>query len=138
MGQYFPKPYISFGVNINVKVDLSNYATKADLKNDKYIITPEFNDLGAGVFTVRLAQANLVRKTDFDTKLKILNKKNNSNRAKHLLVENELKKKLQTFDSRYFRSKNHFEEHGTKNYLVFQPIGRYFERIIGVGNSEYI
>ena len=31
MSQYFPKP-LSFGGNINVKVDLSNYATKTDLK----------------------------------------------------------------------------------------------------------
>ena len=30
MRQYFPKPYEPFGGNINVKVDLSNYATKAD------------------------------------------------------------------------------------------------------------
>ena len=33
MSQYFPKPFRSFGRNINVKVDLSNYATKADIKN---------------------------------------------------------------------------------------------------------
>ena len=33
MSQYFPKPFRSFGGNINVKVDLSNYATKVDLKN---------------------------------------------------------------------------------------------------------
>ena len=32
MSQYFPKPCRSFGGNINVKVDLSNYATKTDLK----------------------------------------------------------------------------------------------------------
>ena len=32
MNQYFPKPFRSFGGNINVKVDLSNYATKTDLK----------------------------------------------------------------------------------------------------------
>ena len=31
--QYFRKPYKSFGENINVKVDLSNYATKLDLKS---------------------------------------------------------------------------------------------------------
>ena len=30
MSQYFPKPYEPFGGDINVKVDLSNYATKAD------------------------------------------------------------------------------------------------------------
>ena len=33
MSQYFPKPYKPFGGDINVKVDLSNYATKSDLKN---------------------------------------------------------------------------------------------------------
>ena len=34
MSQYFPKPYEPFGGgDINVKVDLSNYATKADIKN---------------------------------------------------------------------------------------------------------
>ena len=32
MSQYFPKPYGPFGRDINVKVDLSNYATKTDLK----------------------------------------------------------------------------------------------------------
>ena len=33
MSQYFPKPYEPFGGDINVKFDLSNYATKTDLKN---------------------------------------------------------------------------------------------------------
>ena len=33
MSQYFPKPYEPFGGDINVKVDLSNYATKTDLKD---------------------------------------------------------------------------------------------------------
>ena len=33
MNQYFPKPYRTFGGNINVKVDLSNYTTKTDLEN---------------------------------------------------------------------------------------------------------
>ena len=33
MSQHFPKPYEHFGGDINVKVDLFNYATKADLKN---------------------------------------------------------------------------------------------------------
>ena len=31
--QYFSKPYKSFGGNISVKVDLSDYATESDLKN---------------------------------------------------------------------------------------------------------
>ena len=33
MSNYFPKTYRLFGGDINVKVDLSNYATKAELKN---------------------------------------------------------------------------------------------------------
>ena len=33
MSQYFPRLYESFGRDINVKVDLSNYATKVDIKN---------------------------------------------------------------------------------------------------------
>ena len=32
MRQYFPKPYEPFGGDINVRVDLSSYATKADIK----------------------------------------------------------------------------------------------------------
>ena len=42
MSQYFPKPFRSFGGNINVKVDLSNYATKTDLKNITHINTSRF------------------------------------------------------------------------------------------------
>ena len=37
MSQYFPKPYEPFGGDINVKVDLSNYVTKTDLKNISHI-----------------------------------------------------------------------------------------------------
>ena len=39
MSQYFPKLFKSFGRNINVKVDLSNYATKTDLKNVTHVDT---------------------------------------------------------------------------------------------------
>ena len=39
MSQYFPKPYEPFGGDINVKVDLSNYATKADIKNISHVDT---------------------------------------------------------------------------------------------------
>ena len=42
MSQYFPKPYEPFGGDINVKVDLSNYATKADVKNITHIDTSSF------------------------------------------------------------------------------------------------
>ena len=39
MSQYFPKPYDPFNGDINVKVDLSNYATKADIKNISHVDT---------------------------------------------------------------------------------------------------
>ena len=42
MSQYFPKPFRSFGGNINVKVDISNYATRPDLKNVTYVDTSGF------------------------------------------------------------------------------------------------
>ena len=42
MSQYFPKPYKPFGGDINVKVDLSNYATKTDLKNVSHVDVSSF------------------------------------------------------------------------------------------------
>ena len=42
MSQYFPKPYEAFSRDINVKIDLSNYATKADIKNISHIDTSSF------------------------------------------------------------------------------------------------
>ena len=64
-------------------VKKTNYNTKiTDIENklnnhnhDKYVATSEFNTLAANVFNTRLAQANLITKTDFDGKLSSLNKK---------------------------------------------------------------
>ena len=42
--------------------------------------------------------------------------------------------KLKTFDLSYFIGKSHFEEDGTQNYLVFQPLKRYFK----IGHSDYV
>ena len=42
MSQYFEKPYEPFGGDIKVKVDLSNYATKADIKNISHVNTSSF------------------------------------------------------------------------------------------------
>ena len=56
MSEYFPKSFRSFGRNINVKVDLSNYATKTDLKNVTHVNTSRF--------TIKTNLANL--KTEVD------------------------------------------------------------------------
>ena len=47
-------------------------------------------------------------------------------------------KKLKTFDSSSFIGKSHFEENGTQNYLVLQPIEGYFKKIAGVSNGSYV
>ena len=102
-----------------IKKKLTNH------NHDKYITTPEFNTLAADVFNARLARANLVAKTNFDNTVSSLGSKIAANETKNESIENELKK-LKTFDASYFIGKTHFED-GAQNYLVFQPINRYFQ-----------
>ena len=56
MSYNFPKPYEAFSGDINVKVDLSNYATKADIKN--------ILDVDTSSFALKSNLANL--KTEID------------------------------------------------------------------------
>ena len=56
VSKYFPKPFRSFERNINVKVDLSNYATKTDIKNTTHVDTSSL--------ALKTNLANL--KTEFD------------------------------------------------------------------------
>ena len=82
--------------NYHTKIsELAKKITNHD--HGQHITTPEFNTLAASVFNARLTQVNLITKTDFDAKLSSLNRKITSNKSKHLLVENELKK-VKTFD----------------------------------------
>ena len=87
-------------------------------------------NLSANVFNARLAQANVIPKTDFDAKLQNISRRITSNKSKHLLVENELKT-LKAFDLSYFRGKDYLEE----NYLLFKPMNKYFKKI---ANNESI
>ena len=56
MGQCFPKPYEPFGGNINVTVDLSNYATKVDIKNISHV--------DASIFALEINLASLKSEVD--------------------------------------------------------------------------
>ena len=56
-------------------------------KRNKYIETSEFNKLAADVFNARIAQANVITKTDFDSKLSDLNRKITKNKTDYLLVQ---------------------------------------------------
>ena len=90
--------------------------------------------LAGDVFNARLSEANLITKIDFDAKLSRTNKKVMENKTKYFLVENELNK-LKTFDSRCFNGKSCFEGDPTQNYLVFQPLKKYFKVIT---NADYV
>ena len=66
----------------------------------------------------------------------VLIKKTTSNKTKHLIVEKELKK-LETFDSIYFRGKSYFKDDGTQNYLVFQTLYGYY-KAVSVNDSNVL
>ena len=62
MSQYFPKPFNShFGDSIKVKIDLSNYATKTDIKN-----ISDFDTLNFALKTILASLKTEVNKSDID------------------------------------------------------------------------
>ena len=67
-------------------------------------------------------------KADFDNAIPSFDSKFTTNKTISVSIENLLKK-LQKLDLSYFHGKSHFEEDGAQNYLVFQPINRYFKHI---------
>ena len=90
MSQYFPKPFKShFGDSIKVKINLSNYATKRDIKNISHVDTSGFalktnlaslktevDKLDIGKLTtvpVDLSELSNVVKNDFVKKLFMTN-----------------------------------------------------------------
>ena len=83
--------------SISGLVKKADYNTKiSDSENklnnhndDKYVATSEFNTLAANVFNARLAQANLITKTDFDAKSSSLNRKITANKTKHFVNDND-------------------------------------------------
>ena len=104
----------------SIFVQKTDYNTKindiekkiTDHNHERYITTAEFNKLTSEHFAARLKQANLadksdianfVNKTDFDNKLSGFNRKINSNKTKHVLVDNELKNYQKKFN--YYQQK---------------------------------
>ena len=124
--------------SISGLVKKTNYNTKnTDTENilnnhnyDKYVATSEFNTLAANVFNARLAQGNLITKTDFDAKLSSLNKKSTANKTKRFLNDHDLS---------YYRGKQYFDEaSGKQNYLVFLQINKYFKLNSVVNATDYV
>ena len=100
--------------DISTLIKESEYDTKIKEIESKHVSNTGFDS--------KLAQENVITKRNFDAKI--------------VEVENNIKK-LQTFDSSYFRGKNYFDEDDTQNYLVFIPIFRYF-KVNSTTNIDYI
>ena len=128
--------------------DISNLATKTALTAVENKI-PDISNLATKTALTNLSNTvpdiiTLIQKSDYDTKIKEIKSKYTSNTgfdsklaqanvitkrnfdAKIVEVKKNIKK-LQTFDSSYFRGKNYFDEDGTQKYLVFLPARRYFK-----------
>ena len=75
-------------------------------------------------------------KTNIDNTVSSLNSKIAENKTKNEYIENELKKQKK-IDFGYFIGKSHFEEDGAQNYLLFQPIKRYFKIIASTYISSW-
>ena len=94
--------------------------------HDEYITTQKFDDLTAKKIHGRFKQADLVKKTNFEDKLKSFNQKINSNKTKHLLAENEINKYKHITED-YVAVKYLLEEKGVQNYLAFHLMSKYFK-----------
>ena len=93
----------------------TDYDTKISEIQNKYITSADYNRFTKIIVDNSIRFKNVGTDTYFNAKLQ-----ENKNKTKHLIVENDFKK-LQKFDSSYFRGKNYFDDDGTQNYLVFQP-----------------
>ena len=111
MSQYFPKPYEPFGGDINVKVDLSNYATKTDLKDISHIDISNF--------ALKSNLANLkteVDKLDIDKLTPVPNdlaKLRNVVKNDVINEYNELVTKVDNIDITNFVKKTKYEKDGS-------------------------
>ena len=114
MSQYFPKPYETFGGDINVKVDLCNYATKkTDLKN--------VSDVDVSSFALKSNLASLnteVDKLDIDKLTPIPNDiAKLSNVVKNDVVKkneyNKLVTKVDNIDTTNFVKKTKYDKDGS-------------------------
>ena len=105
--------------------NMSQFVKKAKLTELENKI-PDVSSLGTK--TASTVVQNKISSVSNLVNLSSLNGNVTENKTKILLIENELNK-LKTFASSYFIGKSHFEEDSTQNYLVFQPINRYFKVI---------
>ena len=113
MSQYFPKPYEPFGGDINVKVDLSNYVTKTDLKNVSHVDTSSFATK-ANLASLK-TEVNKIDVGKLKTVPVDLAKLNNvvNNDVVKKSEYNKLVTKVDNIDTTNFVKKNKYEKDGS-------------------------
>ena len=111
MSQFFPKPYEPCGGDINVKGDLSNYATKTDLKNVSHVDLRSFalkSNLASIKFEVDKIAADKLKTVDL-AKLNHVVKNDVVQKTEY----NKLVTKVDNIDTTNFVKKNNYEKDGS-------------------------
>ena len=109
----------------------------------KYLITKIKNDYVTNA-ALDAMHKDLVQKTTFESELKKVDDKVSANNSKVLSYEHKLKQREDTIndlerDASYFRGKNYFDDDGMQNYFVFQPLYKYFKRVLdSTDNTVYV
>ena len=115
-----------------------DYNAKISDIEEKYFTTSNYNKFVGEIIDAKIQAkglvhkstiSNLVKNSDLNITLATLATK------AELKAEQEKIVNPQAFDSSFFCGKSHFEDNGTQNYLVFQPVFRYFKKI---ANSHHI
>ena len=117
--------------NLVLKTDYAREITK--IKND-YVTNAALD----------ARHKNLVQKTTFESEFKKNDDKVSVNSSNVLTYEHKLKQRDDTIndierDASYFRGKNYFGDDGMQNYFVFQPMYKYFKKVIdSTDNTVYV
>ena len=125
MSQYISEPYEPFGEDINVKVDLSNYATKADLKNVSHVDVSSFalkSNLASLKTEVDKLDAEKLKTVPVDLgKLSNVVKKTGYNK---------LVTKVDNTDTTNFVKKNKYEEDGSDFEDKISKIDKKYQMLV--------
>ena len=118
--------------NLVKKPKKTDYDAKILDIESKFFTTADYNRFTNQTLNAKVKQKRLVDKCPIAG---FINNADLDKKAATLATKADLKAeqdkiiKLQAFDSSYFRGKSHFEDDGTQNYLVFQPMYKYFKKI---------
>ena len=128
MSKYFPKLFRSFRGNINVKVDLSIYVTKTDLKNVTHVDTSNF------ALQTNLASLKTeVDKSDIDKLVPVpvdLSKLSNAvkNDVVKKTVYDKLAAKVNNIDTSHFVLKTKYQTNKTELEKKIPDVSDFVEK----------